>query len=125
MPLIFPHCPFQVEEPYFSMYDREKISSIVADPAKKTGYEPRYKRVIRERYDTDRAIDEIWKEIKVTYFGMITRLDDQFGKIVQKIDELGLWKNTVTMFFTDHGEYLGDHGLVEKWPAGLSNTLMK
>ena len=107
------------------MYDREKISSIVADPAKKTGYEPRYKRVIRERYDTDRAIDEIWKEIKVTYFGMITRLDDQFGKIVQKIDELGLWKNTVTMFFTDHGEYLGDHGLVEKWPAGLSNTLMK
>jgi arylsulfatase A-like enzyme len=29
------------------------------------------------------------------------------------------------MFFTDHGEYLGDHGLIEKWPAGLSNTLVQ
>lgn len=125
MPLIFPHCPFQVEEPYFSMYDREKILSIVADPAKKTGYEPRYMNTIRERYGTDRATDEIWKEIKATYFGMITRLDDQFGKIIQKVDELGLWKDTVTMFFTDHGEYLGDHGLIEKWPAGLSNTLVQ
>lgn len=125
MLLIFPHCPFQVEEPYFSMYDREKLSSIVADPAKKTGYEPRYMKVIRERYGTDRATDEIWKEIKATYFGMITRLDDQFGKIIQKIDDLGLWKDTVTMFFTDHGEYLGDHGLIEKWPAGLSNTLVQ
>ena len=125
MPLIFPHCPFQVEEPYFSMYDRGKVSSIVANPAEKTGYEPRYMKVIRERYGTDRATDEIWKEIKATYFGMITRLDDQFGKIIQKVDDLGLWKDTVTMFFTDHGEYLGDHGLIEKWPAGLSDTLVK
>ncbi|QGI67478.1 probable choline-sulfatase [Fusarium fujikuroi] len=124
MPLIFPHCPFQVEEPYFSMYDRSKVSSVEATVDKKTGYEPRYMKSIREKYGTHRATDEIWREIKATYYGMITRLDDQFGRVLEKVDELGIWKDTVTMFFTDHGEYLGDHGLIEKWPSGLSETLV-
>ncbi|KAG5753729.1 hypothetical protein H9Q70_003670 [Fusarium xylarioides] len=124
MPLIFPHCPFQVEEPYFSMYDRSKVSSVEATVDKKTGYEPRYMKSIREKYGTHRATDEIWREIKATYYGMITRLDDQFGRVLKKVDELGIWKDTVTMFFTDHGEYLGDHGLIEKWPSGLSETLV-
>jgi arylsulfatase A-like enzyme len=56
---------------------------------------------------------------------MISRLDDQFGRIVQKIDNLNLWDSTITLFFTDHGEYLGDHGLVEKWPTGMSDVLTR
>ena len=123
MPLLFPHCPFQVEEPYFSMYDRSKMAPVVSEPAKKTGYEPRYMKTIRDQYGTERATPEIWAEVKATYYGMISRLDDQFGSIVKKLDELKLWDDTVTMFFTDHGEYLGDHGLVEKWPSGLSDSL--
>ncbi|KAL4893113.1 alkaline-phosphatase-like protein [Aspergillus ambiguus] len=125
MPLIFPHCPFQVEEPYFSMYDRPNMSDIVSKPDNKTGYEPRYMKIIRERYGTDRATDEIWREVKATYFGMISRLDDQFGRVVNKLDKLHLWEDTVTMFFIGHGEYLGDHGLIEKWPSGLSETLLR
>lgn len=125
MPLIFPHCPFQVEEPYFSMYNRSQMNDIVSKPEKKTGYEPRYMKAIRERYGTARATDDMWKEIKATYYGMISRLDDQFGRVINKVENLGLWKDTVTMFFTDHGEYLGDHGLIEKWPSGLSETLVR
>lgn len=106
------------------MYDRSKVSSVEATVDKKTGYEPRYMKSIREKYGTHRATDEIWREIKATYYGMITRLDDQFGRVLNKVDELGIWKDTVTMFFTDHGEYLGDHGLIEKWPSGLSETLV-
>ncbi|CAK7199871.1 hypothetical protein SEUCBS139899_002557 [Sporothrix eucalyptigena] len=125
LPLLFPHCPFQVEEPYFSMYDRQAVGSVVSTPDTKTGYEPRYMQTIRERYGTGRATDEMWREIKATYYGMIARLDDQFGRLVDALDSLNLWKDTVTMFFTDHGEYLGDHGLIEKWPSGLSETLVR
>lgn len=125
LPLLFPHCPFQVEEPYFSMYNRESVGSVVSTPDAKTGYEPRYMQTIRERYGTARATDAIWREIKATYYGMIARLDDQFGKLINSLDELNIWKDTVTLFFTDHGEYLGDHGLIEKWPSGLSETLVR
>jgi len=123
MPLVFPHCPFQVEEPYFSMYDRSRMPGPLK-PESKTGYEPRYMAEIRRRYGTDRATDDVWREIKATYYGMISRLDDQFGRIIKRVDELGLWKDTISMFFTDHGEYLGDHGLIEKWPSGLSDVLV-
>ncbi|KAH7141351.1 alkaline-phosphatase-like protein [Dactylonectria estremocensis] len=43
---------------------------------------------------------------------------------MKRLDELGLWKGTVTMFYTDHSEYLGDHSLIEKRPLGLSETLV-
>ncbi|KAJ3941729.1 uncharacterized protein N0V96_008443 [Colletotrichum fioriniae] len=122
MPLIFPHCPFQVEEPYFSMYDRGEMG-VPTKPEDKTGYEPRYMQLNRERYGTHRATPEIWAEVMATYYGMISRLDDQFGRVVDKTKALGHWDSTVTMFFTDHGEYLGDHGMIEKWPSGLSDSL--
>lgn len=80
---------------------------------------------IRQRHGTHRATPEIWAEVAATYHGMISRLDDQFGRVVNKLDSTGLWAKTITMFFTDHGEYLGDHGLIEKWPSGLSETLVR
>lgn len=125
MPLIFPHCPFQVEEPYFSMYARNEpcVTRPFPQAEDKTGYEPRYMKAIREQYGTGRATEKMWQEIKATYYGMISRLDDQFGRVLKRVEELGIWKDTITMFFTDHGEYLGDYGLIEKWPSGLSDSL--
>ena len=58
---------------------------------------------------------------------MISRLDDQLGSIVDilKKPEYGsLWDRTYTMMFTDHGEYLGDSDLVEKWPSGVDDVLV-
>lgn len=84
---------------------------------------PRYMDSIIEAAGLDRATDDTWREVKATYYGMITKLDNQFGQVVNKTKELGLWDDTVTFFFTDHGEWLGDYGLIEKWPSGLSNSL--
>jgi hypothetical protein len=124
LPLIFPHCPFQVEEPFFSMYDRAKMP-VPSKPKNKTGYEPRYFEENRKRYGTERATDEIWAEIIATYYGKISRLDEQFGRVVEALTSSGLSSNTVTMFYTDHGEYLGDRGMIEKWPSGVSEVLAR
>lgn len=55
---------------------------------------------------------------------MVSRVDDQFGRIVNKTKEKGLWNSTVTFFFTDHGEFLGDYELIEKWPSAVSDNLV-
>ncbi len=94
MPLLFPHCPFQVEEPYFSMYRRDDMPR-PSEKGEKTGYEPRYMDVIRQQYGTERATPEIWAEIAATYHGMISRLDDQFGRVVDKVKNKKLWDKTV------------------------------
>lgn len=71
-----------------------------------------------------KATAEQWQEITATYYGMISRIDHQFGQIVNKTKSCGLWDSIVTMFFTDHGEFLGDYGMVEKWPSGVSENLV-
>jgi arylsulfatase A-like enzyme len=123
LPFIAPHPPFEVAEPWFSMYNRSEIP-LPAKTEEHTGYEAMYAETIRAQYNTSRATDEIWQEVRAVYYGMISRLDEQFGRVMNKTIENGLWDNTVTFFFTDHGEFLGDHGLIEKWPSAVGENLV-
>ena len=50
------------------------------------------------------------------YYGMISFVDDQVGRILTRLDELGLADNTLVVFTTDHGHFLGAHGLTAKGP---------
>lgn len=51
--------------------------------------------------------------IALTY-GMITMIDDAIGRVLRQIEQLGLADNTVVVFTTDHGDYMGDHGIMLK-----------
>ncbi len=48
------------------------------------------------------------------YYAMIEQIDDQFARILDMLDATGQRKNTVVIFTSDHGEALGDHGLIQK-----------
>lgn len=124
VPLIAPHCPFEVEEPWFSMYDRDTLPGPVP-PAGDAGPEPAYMRAIRERFGIEDTTPEMWREVKATYYGMISRMDEQLGRLMAAVDSSGAGENTVTLFFADHGEYLGDYGLVEKWPSALHPAITR
>jgi len=54
------------------------------------------------------------KEIQAKYYAMIALIDDQLARILAALDETGQRENTVIIFTSDHGESLGDHGLLEK-----------
>jgi arylsulfatase A-like enzyme len=45
--------------------------------------------------------------------------------VLAAIDEIGATATTMIGFFTDHGEHLGDYGLIEKWPSGLDPSLLR
>jgi arylsulfatase A-like enzyme len=122
VPLIFPHPPFEVEEPYFSMYDRAKMAAPLPIPS---GDTPRFMREMRELYGTDRLGKGDWAEIRATYQGMVSRVDDQLGRVLAGLEEAGVRDRTASFFFTDHGEYLGDYGLIEKWSAGQHDCLLR
>ncbi|MEZ5277429.1 MAG: sulfatase [Opitutaceae bacterium] len=48
------------------------------------------------------------------YYAMIENLDHNLGRIRHALDRLGLFENTILMFFSDHGEMLGSHGQMRK-----------
>jgi arylsulfatase A-like enzyme len=79
----------------------------------------------RKAYGWDGLTLEHVHEIMATYHGMVSRVDDQLARLVRAVDAIGATDDTVVAAFTDHGEYLGDFGLVEKWPSGLDPCLLR
>jgi arylsulfatase A-like enzyme len=54
------------------------------------------------------------REVKACYYADIEHIDYQFGRIIQALRETGQLENTLIIFMSDHGELLGDHGLMYK-----------
>lgn len=123
VPLLAPHPPFMVEDPWFSMHDRADMPAPLS-PNCGVG-KPGFMDECRKRYGWEDLNDEYLAEIVATYYGMVSRVDDQFGRLLSAIDSVGDGEDTVTFFFSDHGEYLGDYQLVEKWPSGLDPSLVR
>ncbi len=120
--LNFPHPPYTVEEPYFSMYNRNKVPMPIQP---KFDDKPEYMQLMYERYGLMNLKEEDFKQIISTYYGMITRVDSQLGEVLNKLKEIGEYETSAIFFFSDHGDYTGDYGLTEKWPNAFQDCLIR
>lgn len=127
-----PHPPYCVPEPWASMYDPDDMDPgefvdgefdampephrMTRDPAAdfsvfngdgrgNHGYHPH---VGIDRRDMQKAI--------AIYYGMISFMDHWIGKTLDHLETLGILDNTLIVFTSDHGHFLGQHGLVAKGP---------
>ncbi len=113
VPLIYPHPPYQVEEPYYSMIDRNKIPKRIETPENWEGKASILKG-IHENQGMQNWTEERWTELRATYLGMCARVDHQLGMIIEALKEEGIYDDTAIFIFSDHGDYTGDYGIVEK-----------
>ncbi|MDE2369902.1 MAG: sulfatase-like hydrolase/transferase [Burkholderiales bacterium] len=67
--------------------------------------------------------DEQLRHLIANYYGMISLIDHQVGRILTTLEESGLADDTLVVFTSDHGEWLGDHGLVLKGPMFYEGLL--
>lgn len=61
------------------------------------------------------ANDELYQKSVKDYYRLVVGIDDAVGAIVAKLEELGVADNTVIVYSSDNGYYLGDYGLADKW----------
>ncbi len=54
------------------------------------------------------------RHMRAQYYGMVSEVDSQVGRVLDTLTELGMWDNTMIIVTADHAEQLGDHGLREK-----------
>jgi arylsulfatase len=54
------------------------------------------------------------RRVQALYYAMIEQVDDQLARLLQHLDATGQRENTIVVFTSDHGETLGDHGLLYK-----------
>jgi len=55
-----------------------------------------------------------WRELRAHYFATISLVDSMVGKITDALEKAGLTEETIVIFTSDHGDLLGDHGMLEK-----------
>jgi arylsulfatase A-like enzyme len=124
LPLTYPHPPYAVEEPWYSMIDRRKVPPRLPTPEGWHG-KPSLLRGIHERQRLRTWTDERWTELRATYYGMCARVDHQFGLVVDALKQAGIYDDTAVFFFSDHGDFTGDYGLVEKTQNTFEDCLVK
>ena len=67
-----------------------------------------------EEYGYDLRTEEGWRSVRARYWGNITLVDRSVGKILRALNESGLADDTIVVFTSDHGELMGDHGILGK-----------
>lgn len=122
LPTAMPHPPYAAPQPYHDLYDPDALPEL--RPAELEG-KPSFYRLIREYRRLDRADDALLKKIQAVYLGMISHADHWLGELLRALDESGLAETTTVIVASDHGDWAGDYGLVEKWPSGLDDTLTR
>ena len=125
-----PHPPYLVPEPWASMYDPADMPIGRLEPGELDTMCP-YVRKTQERKPDYSEFkdpgghenhglqshlhddDQLRKDMAI-YYGMTSFMDHHIGRILDKLDALGIADNTLVVFTTDHGHFLGQHGLIAK-----------
>jgi len=124
LPLLYPHPPYAVEEPYYSMIDRGKLPPRAPTPEGWAG-KPSLLKGIHERQNLGGWTEERWTDLRATYYGMCARLDAQFGMLMDALREARIYDETAVFVFSDHGDFTGDYGLVEKTQNTFEDCLTR
>lgn len=117
-----PHNPYQVPSPYFELFPEVPDRLCGPEGAEaKGGMFLWLRRLIEEKRP---GYDEQWRRYRSSYCGMLRLIDDQIRRYVEHLQAIGAWEDTVLMFVSDHGDYVGDYGLQRKG-AGMPECLMR
>jgi arylsulfatase len=109
-----PHDPYDPPEPYASMFAPEAMP----DPLPAHWLEHPPEALLKKRrfagFERIAENQEALKQLQAYYHGSLRFIDDQLERLEHFLDDHGLWETTFIVFTSDHGEMLGDHGLITK-----------
>lgn len=130
-----PHHPFDAPEPWASLHRPEDVDlpvhrrrNLNARPwwhkAALESEIPAEHREIRQKYSRlGELSDEHLREVIANTYGQIALIDHSVGRILTALESCGLADNTYVVFTSDHGDWLGDHGMVLKGPMPFEGLL--
>lgn len=112
-----PHDPFMPAERFARMFPPGSVD--LPDTYRKVDLK-RVPAEIRSRIEVDRPTPELkdpdQARMRIAmYYGCVAQLDDAIGSVLRTLAELGLEKDTIVVYSSDHGEMLGEHGLWNKF----------
>lgn len=104
-----PHPPFDPPEPYYSMYRNSPIPEPVIGEWRETGDCPASFTRQQQRRSYDLLPPEVIRAARAAYYGLITQVDYNLSRVYAALEDLKLYHETLIIYTSDHGEFLGDH----------------
>jgi arylsulfatase A-like enzyme len=120
LPLAYVHPPFTAPADFYGMYDPAKVPPLRPPDLPK---KPNFYEAIRRTRRLDQLTDRDFRKIQAVYLGMIGYSDWLLGELLEAVERTGHANDTAVFLFSDHGEWGGDYGLVEKWPSACDGVL--
>jgi arylsulfatase A-like enzyme len=121
-----PHPPFIAPEPYHALYDPAEVpapvrATSVEEEARQHPLLAYYLATLEQRSFFQEGKGKVTelsehdlRQLRATYYGMISEVDDQIGRLITALKDMGSYDETLIIFTSDHGEQLGDHWLLGK-----------
>ena len=109
-----PHWPNVAPAPYNQLYDPSDSPAPVRHPTELEDPHPLLIPFREERRSLPFDQEQVWRENRATYFGLIRQIDDHLGRLFEFLRRKNRLDDTLIIFSSDHGEYMGDHWLFEK-----------
>lgn len=111
-----PHLPYLLPDEYFDRYDPDLVE-LPPSIAETFEGKPPVQRNYSAHWTFDTMPLDLTRKLIAAYWGYVSLIDEQIGRILDAVDKLGLADDTAVMFTADHGEFTGAHRLHDKGPA--------
>lgn len=111
---IKPHWPIIAPDPYHRMFSKNETQKVVRSEMERQNPHPVVDAFQKAEYSRNYAKDEILDIVIPVYMGLVKQIDDHIGRLMTFLKDRDLLHNTMIVFTSDHGDYLGDHWLGEK-----------
>lgn len=133
-----PHPPYCVPEPWASMYNPDDMDPGELSPGEMERMPLPHRMTLdpdadwkpfdvdglgNHGYHCHRTGPKYLKQAMAIYYGMISFMDHWIGQTLDALERLGQLDNTLVVFTSDHGHFLGQHGLVAKGPFHYEDVI--
>ncbi|MFQ6048704.1 MAG: sulfatase [Phycisphaerae bacterium] len=127
-----PHQPYCPPRRYADMYRPAEVAMPHRRPDELDTKPPYIRQAIQQRWSTEGTAPHVFvtaaneaqiREVIAHTYAMISLIDDCVGQILGELEALGLHRNTVVVFTSDHGDLMGDHWLLNKGPFHYEGLL--
>ena len=107
-----PHEPYLCQRRFWDMYEGVDIPPPAVPPLEEARHDAHSRRILADFGMLDHAFaQEDITRARRAHYGAISYLDEKIGEIVDTLESTGARENTVIIFASDHGEFLGERGM--------------
>lgn len=106
-----PHPPYAAAGEFATMYDPADVELPIAPAADRHVL---HRSALQMRHAAAPTDEAEMRRLRAQYYGMISEVDAQLGRVWAELQRRGMWDDTLIVVTADHGEQLGDHGLIQK-----------